>query len=85
MDARGAADGRTAARFAYTHSRAYRESQQELEMCVASGDPNSLQRLLQFVPYQVRSQQVRLLEVATRCALLVRMERERDPHDRAKR
>ena len=37
--------------FVFTHSSLYAQSEQELELCVQSADPNSLHGLLRAYPY----------------------------------
>ena len=39
--------------FVFTHSSLYAQSEQELELCVQSADPNSLHGLLRAYPYQL--------------------------------
>jgi len=39
--------------FVFTHSSLYAQSEQELQLCVQSADPNSLHRLLRTYPYQL--------------------------------
>ena len=39
--------------FVFTHSSLYAQSEQELELCVQSADPNSLHGLLRTYPYQL--------------------------------
>ena len=50
--------------FVFTHSSLYAQSEQELQLCVQSADPNSLHRLLRTYPYQLDG----LLLLADYCA-----------------